>query len=74
MTEVVGSFNMNETAASGDQFAGFNEIPHTGSFVIAESRSNTRLTWRTEIMNSSGILNNNQCWFYLDNIKVSIAQ
>ena len=51
----------------------YTYLPHTEeSFEIVECENFYRLTWRT-YPDASASVNNNTCWFYLDNIIVQIA-
>lgn len=52
----------------------WDNLPHKdGTYEFNGCRNITRLTWRTVRENKAG-MNNNTFWFYLDNIRVSIAQ
>lgn len=52
----------------------WDNLPHKdGTYEFDGCRNITRLTWRTVRENKAG-MNNNTFWFYLDNIRVSIAQ
>ena len=69
----VSNFTIKELAPSGGQDAGYTHITHTdGNFQIPDCDKETRMTWRTTIEHKAGA-DNNTCWFYLDNIKVSIV-
>ena len=69
----VNSFQINELAASGDQEAGYYDIPHkAASFQVPDCDNITRLTWRTTPQSGGGG-NNNTFWLYIDNVKVSIG-
>lgn len=56
-----------------DNNASWSSIPYTRSYSFDGCTSATRLSWRTFPENKAGA-NNNTCWLYLDNIRVSIAQ
>lgn len=52
----------------------WDNLPHKdGTYEFNGCRNITRLTWRTVRENKAG-MNNNTFWFYLDNIRVSIAE
>lgn len=51
----------------------YDYLPHNGSYTIENAESTTRMTWRT-IPDSKSDTTNGTFWFYIDNVKVKIAQ
>ncbi len=51
----------------------YDYLPHNGTYIIENAESATRLTWRNISDSKSGTTNGTY-WFYIDNIKVKIAQ
>ena len=66
-----GTFNDNFTIK--ESTGSWTSVPNTKEFSIAECTNVTRLSWRTMPENKAGA-NNNTCWLYLDNIRVSISE
>lgn len=73
------SFNSGATNGTfNDEFTikestgSWTSVPNTKNYKIAECTNATRLSWRTMPENMAGA-NNNTCWLYIDNIKVSIV-
>ena len=49
----------------------YDTVTYSRSFEIADCTSGTRISWRTQTESNAG-LNNNTCWLYIDNVRVSI--
>lgn len=57
-----------------DDAASWNNVPHKNyDFTCTGCNNTTRIVWRTYPEYYGGA-SNNTCWFYIDNVRVSIAQ
>ncbi len=57
-----------------DDAASWNNVPHKDyDFTCTGCNNTTRIVWRTYPEYDGGA-SNNTCWFYIDNVRVSIAQ
>ena len=71
-----GTFESNFYVDDGtnDGNGDYSNLPHKNrSFTFGGCTNGTRISWRTMTENFAG-LNNNTCWLYIDNVRVSIAQ
>lgn len=82
VTDNTGYSSSNNTMEKVSEFlipsselnGSYTNLPNKDeSFEIEECRNNFRLTWRTYPEYNAGV-NNNTCWLYLDNIRVSISE
>jgi hypothetical protein len=67
-----GTFETNFYIKEDDN-ATWDSLPYTRSYIFGGCTSATRLSWRTYPENKAGA-NNNTCWLYIDNVRVSIEQ
>lgn len=73
-TKTFSSNDILNEGNSGNGESGYNNISHKNETFLLPNCSNTmRLTWRAEVENKAGA-NNNTCWFYIDNVKVKLAE
>lgn len=56
-----------------DNNGSYSSLPYSRSFEFTGCTNGTRISWRTRTEYDAG-LNNNTCWLYIDNVRVSIAQ
>ena len=64
------TIDKNDNDDNGD----YSNLPHEDrSFTFGGCTKGTRISWRTMTENFAG-LNNNTCWLYIDNVRVSIEQ
>ena len=82
MGSVTSSEAFNSGSTTGDftdQFTikestgSWTSVPNLRTYNVNGCTNVTRLSWRTMPENKAGA-NNNTCWLYLDNIRVSIVQ
>ncbi len=70
-----GTFDNSDqyTISASENDGSYTQIGHSRTHTLSGCSNVSRLTWRLEVEHNAE-LNNNTCWLYLDNIKVSIKQ
>lgn len=70
-----GTFDSSNqyTIEANENDGSYTQIGHSRTHTLSGCSNVSRLTWRLEVESAKGS-NNNTCWLYLDNIKVSIKQ